>query len=504
MEHEQMQRLSTLNGLDYGVLALGIAVLFLVAWWAGREEKDTQDFFLGRRHIPWWAACLSFIATEISALTIVGVPATAYTENWQYLQFFIGSALARITIAFLFIPAFYKYNCTSIYEFLRYRFSPNTQITGSLFFFVTRLVASGVRLYAASMAVALILGWDLKAALLLFSVVSILYIGYGGIKAVVWTNVVQASAFILAGLACLVYLYLQIPGGLPEIARVAGEGRRLSLINLSGSLGDPTTLWIATLNGLFGSAAAFGTDQELMQRLLTVDTRAKSQRTMVTTIAFGLPITALFLSIGTLLYVFYQTHPGLPLPEDAKKIFSHFAVHQMPNGLKGLMLTAIVMASIDSPLNSLTSSFITDIYRPVLKRGATEKHYLWASRVAIVVFGAALAVIAYFCDGLKNILWFAFEINGVTAGSLLGVFLLGLLTTRKSNVANTVAMVLSTLTTGTLLVLIEYYHAIALGWSWLIVIGTALTFALGWLLGPLLDNSARSASDAPAEQPQPA
>ncbi|OGS01064.1 MAG: hypothetical protein A3G41_05200 [Elusimicrobia bacterium RIFCSPLOWO2_12_FULL_59_9] len=500
MEQQAVQRITGLGPLDLAILAAGISALFGVAYFSGREEKDTQDFFLARRHIPWWAASLSFIATEISALTIVGVPAAAFRENWQYLQFFIGSAMARLTIAFLFIPAFYRYRCTTIYEFLSYRFSPNTQRTASIFFFITRLVAAGVRLYAASLAVAVILGWELRTAIALFSVVSILYIGYGGIKAVVWTNVLQAFAFIGAGVACLLFLYSRIPGGSGEIFKVAGESGKLSLINLSGSLGDPTTLWIATLNGLFGSLSAFGTDHELMQRLLTVDTRKASQKTMVTTIFIGLPVTMLFLSIGTLLFVYYRTHPGLALPENTDKILSHFIVYEMPQGLKGLMLMAILMASIDSPLSSLTASFVTDIYRSVFRPEASERHYMAVSRAAIVVFGLILAVIAYGCRSFEGMLWFAFKINGVTAGSLLGIFLLGLLTRRRANAANTIAMVTSAFCMGCLLYLSEM-KLIDLAWSWLIVIGTVSTFVGAWLLGPRLDWSKSSVADAPADAP---
>ena len=130
---------TTLSGADYAVLAVLTAALFGIGFWASKGERTTGDFFLAKRSIPWWAVCLSFVATEISAMTVVGVPATAYRENWQYAQFFIGSALSRVVIAYLFIPAFYKYDCTTIYEFLRHRFGPGTQYTASVFFFVTRL-----------------------------------------------------------------------------------------------------------------------------------------------------------------------------------------------------------------------------------------------------------------------------------------------------------------------------------------------------------------------------
>ena len=152
-----LQQLGAIGQVDLIVVGLAVILLFVISYIFGREEKDTKDFFLGGRKVPSIVACLSFVATEVSALTIIGVPATAYSENWQYLQFFIGSAAARIMVAFLFIPVFYKYNCTSIYEFFRHRFGPQTQYAGSIFFFITRLIASGVRLYAACLGVGIIL-----------------------------------------------------------------------------------------------------------------------------------------------------------------------------------------------------------------------------------------------------------------------------------------------------------------------------------------------------------
>lgn len=479
---------SVLGWLDYLIIASAMAVLLTIAYFTGKEEKDTQDFFLGRRKIPGWAACLSFVATEISAMTIVGVPATGFRENWQYLQFFIGSASARILIAYLFIPAFYKYNCTTIYEFLKHRFGPQTQYAGSAFFFITRLLASGVRLYAASLAVSVIMGWSLPKTIFMFTVISMAFIAFGGIKAVVWTGAFEAMTFYVAGAGIAVYIFLNIQGGFSELWRVAGEAGKLSLFNFGWSVKDPNVLWIAILNGLFGSMAAFGTDQELMQRLLTVDTRKDSQKTLIYTIFATLPITVTYLAVGTLLFVFYKQHPALPLPDNTDKILSHFVVNVLPTGLKGLMLAAIIMASIDSPLNSLSSSFVTDIYRTLMVRGAAEKHYLGVSRVSVVFFGLVLAALAYYCRSFEGMLWFAFKINGVTAGSLLGVFLLGLITRRRANRANVAAMIISALAMAVLLVLSEK-KIIGLGWSWLIVIGTAVTFVLGYVFGPLMEST---------------
>jgi SSS family solute:Na+ symporter len=493
---------STLTWPDYAVLVVLLALLFVVGIYAGREEESTNDFFLGARKIPWWAACLSFVATEISALTLISVPAIAYMENWEYAQFFIGGFLARVAIAFLFIPAFYKFNCTSIYEFLRHRFGPETQIAGSILFFITRLLASGVRLMVACLAVGILIGWSIIPTILLFSIICILYIAWGGIKAVVWTNVVQALTFTIAGVVAIVFLLSRIDGGAAAVMAIAGGAGKLKIFDWGPAISvtgvpaflkrlftDPNLFVLATLNGFFGSMAAFGTDQETMQRLLTVETRRESQKTMLVTPIGSLLVMVIFLFIGSCLYAFYVQHPGLPLPAKLDKIFPHFIEQAMPPMMRGLMLAAIVMASIDSPLGSLTSSFVTDIYRPVIFKSGTERHYLFVSRVCVVLFGIILGFIAYCFSHFDKFLWLAFKIGGVTYGSLLGVFLLGLLTQRRCNRVNVVAMTLAALGMLVLLILSEK-DILPLGWTWLLLIGTFLTFATGWIFGTKPESAA--------------
>ncbi len=456
-------------------------LLFVISYVFGRRERDTHDFFLGGRRIPPAVACLSFVATEISALTIVGMPHKAYIENWRWIQFIIGLALARLIVAFLFIPAFYKYNCTSIYEFLGHRFGPATQYTGSIYFLGTRLLASGVRLYVTCMAVGVILDWPLAATISLFTGVSIVFIAFGGIKAVVWAGAYEAVFFVAAGIAAATYLLLHIDGGLAAAVQTANEAGRLSTFHFRFNLNDASTFWAGVAGGLFSGLVSFGADQEMVQRLLTVKTRRSSQKTIVATIITVLPVYWLYLLVGTLLYVFYHQHADLALPQETKEILPHFARAVLPAGLKGLVLGAIIMASIDSPLSSLTSSFVSDIYRPLIRRHADERHYLLVSRIGVVVFGLLLAAIAAACSPVQNILEFAFQMLSLPGGALLGVFLLGLLTRRKANLANIPAMLISTAVCVVLLFLIKAGH-VHLGWTWLIVLGTAITMLLGWLL----------------------
>ncbi|OGR92110.1 MAG: hypothetical protein A2992_04860 [Elusimicrobia bacterium RIFCSPLOWO2_01_FULL_59_12] len=487
---------SLLSWPDVLALLLLLTAMIAIGYAFGTREQTTAGFFLARRELPWWAAGLSFIATEVSAVTLISVPATAYMENWQYAQFFIGSTAARFVIAYLFIPAFYQYDCTTIYEFLKHRFGAATQYTGTIFFFITRLLGSGVRLMVACLAVSILLGWGVLPTILFFTVVSLAYIIYGGIASVVWTGVLQAAVFIVAGLSAIAYLLLHIQGGWSGVMDVAGAAGKLDVWNWGPSLQDPqfakkfftdpNIIWIAVLNGFFGSMAAFGTDHELMQRLLTVETRQKSQRTMILTPIGSVFVLGIFLVIGACLYTYYAQNPALSLPAKLDAIFPHFIGHVMPAGLRGLLLAAIVMASIDSPLASLTASFVTDIYKPLIKKEAQDRHYLMISRVCVGVFAVILAGIAYAFSFYQKFLWLAFKIGGVTFGSLLGVFLLGFLSRRRANRANIAAMVTMAVVNAVLLVLSEK-KIFPIGWTWLILIGTAGTMGLAVVLAPVLD-----------------
>jgi Na+/proline symporter len=290
---------------------------------------------------------------------------------------------------------------------------------------------------------------------------------------------------------------LSIEGGAAAIVEVAGQAGRLNMINWGPSPGDPEFLrrvltepnivWVAVLNGLVGSMAAFGTDHDLMQRLLTVETRRESQRTLALTPLGTLLTLAIYLSLGAALYTFYAQHPGLPVSRP-DEILPHFVQQAMPAVLRGLMLTAIVLASIDSPLGSLSASFVTDIYRPLLARGRSERHYLLVSRACVLVFGVVLGALAWAFSFFDRILWLAFKIAGVTFGSLLGVFLLGLLSRRPvADRANVAAMIAMALVNLVLLVLSEM-KILAFAWSWLVILGTAgtmlLAVGLSALAGP--------------------
>ena len=527
-----------LNWLDLTIVIGAMVLLLGIGLWTGRREHDTRDFFLGGRNVPMVIAALSLVATEVSAVSITNNPGTGATEDLRYLQFFIGSAASKVFVAFLFLPVFYRHDCTSIYEFLRHRFGPPSQIAGSAFFLVTRVLASGVRLLAACGAISLITGWGLMPTLALFTVASIAFIGFGGVKAVVWTGAYQAVVFVGAGLAVLGYFACQIPGGLDEIVRVAGDAGRLKLLDFGSSLATPTNFWAGTANAFFIGLVMFGADQEMVQRLLTVRTRRTSQRAILSSIAAALPVTVTYLLIGTVLFVLLTRVEPAALLLSAKEIFPHAVRELLPAGLKGLVLAAILLASIDSPLASLSSSFVVDLYRPLIAPRASQRHLLWVSRAGVAGAAVLLVGVALLCQGADNLLWLAFQIVSITGGSLLGVFLVGLLTRRGSNRANLVAMIANTLLMAAVLAMTQKGPAglkvlvgltdgpapkgeapiLALGWTWVVVIGTLLTMALSYALsflwppppkstpGGTVDATgtraaAGTAADSPAPQP---
>ena len=358
------------------------------------------------------------------------------------------SGLARLIVAFLFIPAFYKYRCTSIYEFLGHRFGPATQYTGSLYFLVTRLLASGVRLYVTCMAVGKIMDWPLASTIALFTVVSILFIAFGGIKAVVWAGAYEALFFVVAGVLVVGYLLHNIDGGMATTLQTAGTAGRLSTFHWKLDLNDASTFWAGMAGGFFSGLVSFGADQEMVQRLLTVGTRRSSQKTIVATILAVLPVYWLYLLIGTLLYVFYTRTSRAPAAAGSQGDLSPFRPDDPAGGPQRPCPRR--RRHGEYRFAAQLADFLLgrgDLYRPLLRQGASEKHYLRVSRIAVVGFGLLLAAIAVACSPVGNILDFAFQVLALPGGGAAGRLSPGpALTRHKANLANLPAMLVSTIT----------------------------------------------------------
>ena len=476
--------------VDLAIIGVYLAAIIGVGVYAGRRDKDDTDFFLGGRKMPWWAVLGSLVATEVSAATFLAVPGVGFSENFNYLQFGLGSIAARFFVAYVFVFTFYNSGCVTIYGYLGQRFGPYSQKVGSGLFLVTRLLASGVRLLIAASGLSIILGVPLAVSIPGFCVLALIYTGLGGIRAVVWTDCIQALVFISAGIFAALFLLREM--GWTQIREVGEAAGRFDLFRWTPEapgwtawFSDANVLWMAMLFGFIQTTAALGTDQDLTQRLLTSRNAKQAQRSLILSGFIAVPIAALFLTVGAALFAYANTPDGniLSTLETSDQAFPTFIADLAPAGLRGLLLAGVLaaaMSSLDSAMAALSSSGIHDLVRPLQQKLKNEGSSLALSRWMTAAFALILGLIAAILQQTgDSFLWLAFQMSSLTYGALLGMFLLGLLTRGKgSDKGNIWSVTVSVGLTTTLLILIKT-ETISLGWTWLIVIGTMCTFTLG-------------------------
>ena len=463
--------------IDTCVLLLYFVVIITIGLRMGRKEDSLEDFALGGRRIPWWAVLASLVAAETSAGTFFGTPGEGFAlRNYTYLQLAIGTIIGRILVSYIFIKPFYDYKVFSIYEYLTARFGVASKNAASAVFMITRVLASGARLYVAAIALALayemISGtrpnqtqtlWIYIGATVAIVILTAIYTTIGGIKAVIWTDLIQASIMIGSALIALGLLYSAIPGGWEEIVQRRGA---FQVSDLFATGLDPARhgwdKWIgmfeteytvfAILGAVFITMGTHGTDQDMVQRMLTAPDIRRSRRSLILSGLADIPIAFTFLSIGLLLWVYYQAHPDPTLSKTPNETFCHFILYQMPVGLRGLLLAGIfatAMGSLSTALNALATSFTRDWYEPYINRAATDAQSLRAVRWATVWFSVVMIVIASTTAYLVivhpdvRIIPIVLGIFGYTYGSLLGIFFAGMLTKDRGNdFGNILAMIL--------------------------------------------------------------
>src|SRR5256884_305147 len=463
--------------IDCIVLFLYFFIIIAIGLRMGRKERDLEDFALGRRQIPWWAVLASLIAAETSAGTFFGTPGEGYTQrNYTYLQLALGTIIARILVSFIFIKPYYDYKVFSIYEYLTVRFGVGTKNAASATFLFTRLLASGARLYVAAIALALayemIRGvrptqtetlWIYVGATVAIVLLTAIYTTLGGIKAVIWTDLIQASIMIGSALVALGLLYSAIPGGWHSIVEHRGPFHLSDFIatgldpakhgwnKWKGMFELEYTIFAGLIGSTFMTMSTHGTDQDMVQRMLTAPDVRRSRRSVIMSGLADIPIAFTFLSIGVLLWVFYQTHHDPNLPKTPNEIFCHYILYEMPVGIRGLLLAGIfatAMGSLSTALNALATSFTRDWYEPYINRQATSEQSLRAVRWATVWFAILMIIVASITSYLVivhpnvRIIPIALGIFGYTYGSLLGVFLCGIFTRKRgNNFGNVLAMI---------------------------------------------------------------
>jgi len=463
--------------IDCGVLFLYFFVIIFIGLRMGRKEDDLEDFALGGRRIPWWAVLASIIAAETSAGTFFGTPGEGFAlRNYTYIQLAFGTILARILVSYIFIKPYYDYKVFSIYEYLTARFGVGTKNAASAVFLFTRVLASGARLYVA--AIALALAYEMirgvrpgqmetlliyVGAIVVIVILTAIYTTIGGIKAVVWTDFIQASIMIGSALAALGLLYFAIPGGWHEIVQRHGgfqlsdfvttglDPKQHGWSKIKGMFAVEYTIFAGLIGSTFITMATHGTDQDMVQRMLTARDVRRSRRSLILSGLADIPIALTFLSIGLLLWTYYQSHVDPALPKSPNETFCHFILYEMPVGLRGLLIAGIfatAMGSLSTALNALATSFTRDWYETYINRRATSDDSLRAVRWATVGFAVLMIIVAsttsYFVIVLPHvrIIPIVLGIYGYTYGSVLGVFLAGMLTkSRGNNFGNIIAMV---------------------------------------------------------------
>lgn len=409
--------------IDLLVVLGYFAVIIGIGLYMGRREESLHDFALGGRRIPWWAVLASIIAAETSAGTFFGTPGEGFEmRNFTYLQLAIGTIIARVLVSFIFLKPYYQYNVYSIYEYLTARFGVRTKNAASAVFLLTRTLASGSRIYVAAIALVLVfemfLGGPLDAthkfyiyvlASVAITVLTAIYTTLGGIKAVIWTDFIQATIMMGSALAALLVLYFSIPGGWVGVKAIFSTSHPLDLFFASGL--DPARHgWdqfkgmfeqeytvFAIIGAIFLNMATFGTDQDMVQRMLTAPDVRRSRRSLILSGLADVPIALTFLAIGILLYAYYQATPDPARPEATNEIFAYYILHKLPVGMRGLLLAGIfatAMGSLSTALNALATSFVRDWYAPYIAPGADEKRTLRAVRWATVGFAVAMVVVS--------------------------------------------------------------------------------------------------------------
>ncbi|MGA8309209.1 MAG: sodium:solute symporter [Terriglobales bacterium] len=464
-----------MDKLDLAIIALYLAGITLFGLRFRKKQRTLRDYFLADRNIPWWAIALSIVAAETSTLTIISIPGLAYDTNLMFLQVVLGYVVGRVIISFILLPHYFRGDLYTAYELIERRFGkPLRSLTAGLFL-VTRAAAEGVRVYAVSIVVAIALGTGEIASIAIITALTLIYTFEGGLAAVIWTDVVQTVIYVggtLVGLFTILHL---VPGGWPAIHGLAESAGKLRVFDFSLDFWKPYTFWAGLIGGTFLTTASHGTDQLIVQRLLAARNRRQSVTALLSSGVAILFQFALFLTIGVMLFAFYHV-PSASFGK-ADRIFPTFIVTQMPHGVSGLLIAAILaaaMSNLSAALNSLSSSSIIDFY---LQRHPEidERRKIRLSRMAtlfwaLLLFG--LAVLSLHKVG--RVIEVGLQIASVAYGALLGVFLLGVLTRRANQNGAMVGMLCGFLT--------ELYIWLftRVPWTWYVAIGTVVTYAVGY------------------------
>jgi SSS family solute:Na+ symporter len=466
---------SSLRVVDLAVI---LAYLAGVTWFGARfreNQKTLKDYFLGGQSAPWWAIALSIVSAETSTLTIIGTPPLAYKGSFVFLQVVFGYLLARIVISVIFLPRYFEGQLLTAYALMERRFGPHVRKVTAGIFLITRSLAEGVRVFAISIVIGIILHTGGLASIFLIMILTLFYTFEGGMTAVIWTDVVQMIMYVLGAGVSFFILAGKIPGGLPHVWEAASAAGKLQVFDFHWSWTSPYTFWAGLIGGCFLTTASHGTDQLVVQRLLSARNEQQSRLALLSSWAVIFVQFTLFLTIGVMLWVLRE---GKPIVGASDRLYPSFIWEALPVGIAGLSMAAILaaaMANLSAALNSLASATVVDFYQPLTGSRYTPEHYLRVSRLSTIFWGAVLAAIALVAGQWGSVLESGLSIASVTLGILLGVFLLGVLTKRPGERAAITGVVAGAIT------MLFVKLGTKIPFTWWVLIGSSVTFSVGWL-----------------------
>ena len=464
-----------LNRTDYLIIALYLAGITLFGLRFRKKQRSLRDYFLAGRDIPWWAIALSIVAAETSTLTIISVPGIAYDTNFTFLQLVMGYVVGRVVISFVLLPHYFRGDLYTAYELIERRFGRGLRSLTAGLFLLTRAAAEGVRVYAVSIVVSIALGTGEVTSIAIITALTVVYTFEGGLAAVIWTDVVQTAIYVGGTLVGLVTILLLVPGGWAAIHAAAASAGKLQGFDFSWNFWVPYTFWAGVIGGAFLTTASHGTDQLIVQRLLAARGQKQSVMALLSSGVWVFFQFALFLIVGVMLWAYYRV-PSASFGR-ADRIYPTFIVSRMPHGISGLLIAAILaaaMSNLSAALNSLSSSLIMDFYvrfRPL----AEERTKMRLSRVATLFWALLLFALAVLSlNKVGRVVEVGLQIASIAYGALLGVFLLGVLTRRANQRGAMVGMLFG------FGVEIYLWLGTRVPWTWWVMMGTCVTFAIGY------------------------
>lgn len=489
---------SAFTALDLFVLVAYLAGTTWLGIWLGRGQKDAKDYFIAGQQIPWWAILFSVVATETSALTFISIPGVAYLGNLGFLQVATGYLLGRIVVAYTLLPRYYHGELVTAYALLERRFGLHTRRFASVTFMVTRGFGDSVRIFATAIPIAIIIGpalpegYTRPVSILVLGILTLIYTYHGGMRAVVWTDVVQTVVYLLGGIGAVYLIGQGVDGGWGAIFSQASAAGKLRGIDFYTGFDRPHTVFAGLIGGAFLSMASHGADQLIVQRLLTASSLGDARKALIGSGVAVIMQFALFLTIGIGLWAFFENR-AFPAPD---AIFPTFIVENMPPGMTGLVIAAILAASMSTlsgSINSLGAATTHDIYLPLTRRAADDPATLKMGKLFSLLWGVALltASLLYRAQGTPVVI-VALSIASFTYGALLGGFFLGMLW-RRAVQRDAILGMATGIFVMTFVVFSKQLGPLLPGiggtlasfstiaWPWYVLIGTTVTMATGIL-----------------------